>query len=190
MMWSPTVVEGKPRLLVIDASRNAAGWEAEAAGRFASTMLRRGIDVMGGVPLRVASPEELEGYGRQFAEANCLVLLTQGQAGGAADLKAYWEWLAGHVSGPKLVTACSWGDYDASVNGLILGKQQTFAPLSVAPRAPVSQREGSLFLLKFFIELALHTEGQMTGKMVWFSWSKARALLKRRRLNDNFGVRA
>jgi hypothetical protein len=30
----------------------------------------------------------------------------------------------------------------------------------------------------------------MTGKMVWFSWSKARELLKRRGLRNNFGVRS
>jgi len=189
-MWSPAVIPGKPRLLVIDASGNQAGWEAALARRFAATMMRRGVVVIGEAPLLVAAPAELGGYGQRLTEANCLVLLTQGKAGGAATLKVYWDWLTSHVPGPKLLAACSWESYDPAVNGFILGKQQEFAPLSVAPKAPVNQRDGALFLLKFFTELALHTEDQITGKMVWFSWSKSRALLKRRRLNDDFGVRS
>ena len=50
-------------------------------------------------------------------------------------------------------------------------------------------REGGLFFLKFFTELHLHSEVDMTGRMAWFSWSKATALLKRRRLKGSFGLR-
>ena len=53
----------------------------------------------------------------------------------------------------------------------------------------MSGREGGLFLLKFFTELDLHSEVNMTGRMAWFSWSKASELLKRRQLTGRFGLR-
>ena len=44
-------------------------------------------------------------------------------------------------------------------------------------------------MLKFFTEMGLHSSDDITGKMVWFSCSKARELLRRRRLVGKVGVR-
>ena len=43
--------------------------------------------------------------------------------------------------------------------------------------------------MEFFTELELHFEDSITGKMVWFSGSKARELLRRGRLLGKSGVR-
>jgi hypothetical protein len=55
--------------------------------------------------------------------------------------------------------------------------------------SPMSAREAGLFYLKFFTELNLHSKDHISGKMVWFSFSKAKEFLKRRRYSAKFGAR-
>ena len=105
-------------------------------------------------------------------------------------MASYWAWLNSQVELPPLVfAACTWESYDPSVSREILESPDTFAPLALAPQSPLTPREASLFLLKFFTELDLHSTDSITGRMVWFSHSKARELLRRRRLAGKVGLR-
>ena len=124
---------------------------------------------------------------------NCILLCSHGERDGVspgASLRSYWSWLnsrAGLL--PKLFAVCTWESYDSAVSQEILGSPESFAPLALAPQSPLTPREASLYLLKFFTELDLHSDDGITGRMVWFSWSKARELLRSRRLTGTFGVR-
>ena len=53
----------------------------------------------------------------------------------------------------------------------------------------LTPREAGLYFLKFFIELHLHAPSEISGRMVWFSASKAAALLRRRGLPGTVGLR-
>ena len=190
-MWSSTSIEGRPRLLVIDGSRDLGGWEASFCDRLFEG-LRRKLAVAGGGPVRTNTPEGLRDYEELLSQANCLVVLAHGGATGPpawAELLGYWTWLNTHVNGPKLFAGCSWQSYDPQLSQAILSTPQAFAPLALVPQAPVTSREAGLYLLKFFTELALHSEAQVTGKMAWFSAAKARELMQRRGLPGAFSAR-
>ena len=192
-MWSPTVIEAPPVVALVDASRNLAGWESEVCDRLFAAFARRGLRMVGEGASRVGEPEALASYGEALATASCVLLVGPGGAAGppaGAELRDYWDWLRANLAGQKLVAVCSWENHDPALTDDVLKAADGFAPLAVAQQSPVSARAGSLFLIKFFSELHLHSEGQMTGRMVWFSWSKARELLKRRGLEGSFGLRA
>ena len=191
MLWSATVIAGRPTLLLVDASRNLAGWESGFCDRFFTTMRRRGIGLVGGGPLRTAHPEELLPHLDAVDEANCVLVVThdsETNPPSSAELRRYWEWMDAHVRGPKLFAGCSWHSYDPEVPQASLSNAGRFAPLAVAPQSPVTPREGGLYFMKFFTELDLHAEKEISGRMAWFSSSKARELLRRRRLDGTFGV--
>ena len=148
--------------------------------------------MVGEAPLRTDTPDGLLGYVDLLRQANCLLVVAHGgqtDPPAWAELLGQWEWLSSHVDGPKLFAGCSWQSYDLRLSMAVLDKTGSFAPLALAPQAPVEPRAAGLYLLKFFTELALHSEEQVTGKMVWFSASKARELLRRRSLTGAFGVR-
>jgi len=191
MLWSATVIEGRPTLLVVDASRNLAGWESGFCDRLFTTMRRRGMGLVGAGPLRAGHLEELSPHLDAIDDANCVLIVThdsETNPPSSVELLGYWEWMNAHVRGPKLFAGCSWRSYDPEVSQAILGGAPHFAPLAVAPRSPVAPREGGLYFMKFFTELDLHAEKELSGRMAWFSGSKARELLRRRRLGGVFGV--
>jgi hypothetical protein len=191
-VWSPASIDGRPRLLVIDGSRNLAGWEAAFCDRLFAGLGRR-LPLVGDGPLRAGAPDTLLRHVALLNQANCLLVLAHGgqtDPPAWAELLVFLEWLSSHLSGPKLFAGCSWQSYNPRLSQAVLGKTQTFAPLALVPQTPVEPRVAGLFLLKFFTELALHSEDQVTGKMVWFSASKARELVRRRSLTGAFGVRS
>ena len=107
-----------------------------------------------------------------------------------ANLASYWSWLNSDVELPTVLFAtCTWESYDPAVSKEILECSSSFAPLAIAPQSPLTAREAGLYFLKFFTELDLHSTDKITGRMVWFACSKARELLKRRRLAGKFGLR-
>ena len=57
MLSSRVVIEGPPALLLVDASRNLAGWESEFCDRLCTAMVRRGLRLVGQRPLQVSGPE-------------------------------------------------------------------------------------------------------------------------------------
>jgi hypothetical protein len=192
-MFSTIVIDAPPEVLVVDSSRNLAGWESELSQRLYTAMSRRGLRLVGSGPLAVSKPDELEHYQGALESANCVLVLGHGGEKGpssAVELLGYVGWLKANVPGPKLLTACSWQIHDPALTHELLEAADGFAPLALAQLSPVTSREGGLFLLKFFTELHLHSDSQMSGRMAWFSWSKAKELLSRRGLEGRFGLRA
>lgn len=190
-MFSQTVIPSPLSVLVIDASRNLSGWEAEFCDRLFSAMARRGLTMVGGEPLQVGEPAKLEPGLTALETASCLLLIGHGDAStsSATEARGYLAWLKANVAGPKVLAVCSWQEYDPALTEEILSLPGEFAPLAVAQQSPITAREAGLFFLKFFTELDLHSNNEMTGRMAWFSWSKAKELLKRRRLEGTFGLR-
>ena len=193
-MMSSTVIPAPPSLLLVDASRNTAGWESELCDRMLATMARRNMSLVEQAAVRVSTAEGLGAHASTLQSASCIVLIGHGANGAPypnADVRRYWQWLTANVTGPKLVAVCTWLSYDPELTNDILKTPHDLAPLAVAQQSVVAPREGALFLLKFFAELRLHSESStMTGRMAWFSWTKAKELLKRRRLEAAFGLRA
>ena len=185
MLWSSASVSGRPVLLIVDASSNTLGWESEFCRRMYTIMRSRGLHLVGSGPVQVAEPGELMPHLENQDSFNCILLFSTGRV-----LGAYWRHLGAQKGFlPKLFVACSWEDYDPVTADEILKTDETFAPLALAQQTPLTQRESGLYLLKFFIELELHSSDNINGKMVWFSASKAKELLRRRRLEGKFGVR-
>ena len=182
-MWSSVTIPGRPSILVIDASRNLAGWEHDFMDQFFSSLKRSQLQLIGEAPVRLDQIQELEPFlSQQF---NCMILFSYGE-----QLKTDWRWLQAHPNlSPKVFAACMCEFYDDEITSVILQSPQTFAPIAVVPQSSATPRETGLFLLKFFTELNLHSQDNISGKMAWFSFSKATALLKKRRYTAKFALR-
>ena len=190
MLWSSASIPGKPALLIVDASGDVQGWESQFCDRIYSSLRKRGLDLKSEGPVRVREPGELSPHLRD-AGLNSILLLGHGGGGTSGEgIEAYWSWLAEREGLPPLLLAvCTWESHAPALTDRVLGGSDGFAPLSVAQKSPLGPREAGLYFLKFFTELDLHSEDAITGRMVWFSDSKARELLKRRRLPGLVGVR-
>lgn len=190
-MWSSVTIPEKPSILVVDASRNLEGWEYEFMDRLFSSLRRSRLLLVRETPVRIEETQELGPY--LSAGFNCILFFSHGEGERVlphARMRTHWEWLNLHGQlSPKLFAGCMSQSYDPAASQQVLESSQTFAPLALAPHSPLTQREAGLFLLKFFTELNLHSAESISGKMVWFSFSKARELLRRRRYTGKFGVR-
>ena len=126
------------------------------------------------------------------SRSNCIFLLCHGysQGGQTATLEDYWEWLAGQNDLTEtLLAVCTYEGHDPKTAQAIMDAGDSFAKLAVAQQSDMSLRAAGLFFMKFFTELDLHAYDSITGKMVWFSHSKAREILKRRNLPGRMGLR-
>ena len=191
-MWSQTTIPGEPRLLIVDGSGNVQGWESEFCDRLWNVLARKGLRLVGEAPLRARNPEDLAEPCRDQDSCNCMFLACHGKATDSdhSSLAAYWDWLSQHQGlDPKLLAVCTWDDHDADTSESILESGDNVASLAIAPQSPLSPRAAGLFYMKFFTELGDHSSGSITGRMVWFSCSKARELLRRRRLPGQIGMR-
>jgi|GEM_PF-1025793 len=191
LFWSEVTVQGRPRVLVLDAVADRDGWEAEATQRIAASLVRRDILVVGGAPVHVSSPDEIAVAVESAADFNCIFLTVRadGSLTAAECWRALQESLAGET---KLFAMCTWDSADPDVSAEVLGSEETFAPVAVAQQEPMSGRGASLFFMKFFAELDMHSEStsSMTGKMVWFGHSKAREIMRRRHYDGRVGLRS
>ena len=193
MFWSQNVIPDKPKLLLVDSSRNAQGWEAEFSERISNVLDRKGVHLAGRAPLRVDHPEDLPEALVDQETFNCIFLI--GHGGGPhtqedTGLKSFWAWLSSYEKlSPKLLAVCTWEDYDPDTSQKILAAEDSFAKFALVPQSPLSARAAGLFFMKFFIELDMHAAEEITGKIVWVSRSKARELLKRRHLPGEIGMR-
>lgn len=193
MLWSSVSIPGKLRVLIVDASGDVGGWESELFARLFTSMKRRGLHLIGSAPARAKHPADMLPDLEPQDTCNTILLFSRGEGQGVpagAGLGSYWSWLNSQSGlAPKLFAVCPWESYDPEVCRQILESPETFAPLAIAPQSPVTPRDANLYLLKFFTELHLHSDDTITGRMVWFSASKARELLRRRRLTGKFGTR-
>jgi hypothetical protein len=171
-MWSSVNVPGPPRILIVDTTQNREGWENDFSDRLYQSLNKAGLQMETDAPLRMEE-NQLSAY-----EFNCLLLFAHSQ-------KSVLEALGSQHLPPYLLAIFSTTGFDES----FLKSTPPIAPLVIAPMSSITSREAGLFYLKFFTELNLHSKDSISGKMVWFSFSKAKELLKRRRYAAKFGVR-
>ena len=191
IFWGQATVAGRPRVLVLDATHNREGWEAESCARVSDILVRRDIPVLDGGPITVGSPDELESILQPHDRYNCIFLCAN--ADGEAPVGEYWAALRSTLDGTqKLLAVCTWQAYDQRTTEEVLAPDDTFAVLAVSQQSPMTVRAAALFYMKFFAELDLHAEAtdSMTGKMVWFGHSKAREILRRRHYEGRVGLKA
>jgi hypothetical protein len=185
------IVQGRPRVLVLDAVADRDGWEAEATQRIAASLIRRDISVVGGAPVVVVEAGDIATAIKSADDFNCIFLtaLAEGSPSAAECWRALQDSLAGET---KLFALCTWDSADSDVSAEVLGSEVTFAPVAVAQQEPMSGRGASLFFMKFFAELDMHSESSnsMSGKMVWFGHSKAREIMRRRHYDGRVGLRS
>lgn len=193
MIWSQITIPGKPRLLLIDGTRNAGGWEREFSQRMFTVFQRKGLGLLGETPIQSSHPQDLGEILKDQDAFNCLFLICHGEGSDVPEeskLAAYWDWLShSNLTTPKLFAVCTFETPDPETSRLILSAQESFAKIAIVPGSSLSQRAAGLFYLKFFTELDLHADNSIMGKMVWFSQAKAKELLKKRNLPGQFEVR-
>lgn len=178
-MWSSITIPGSPRILFVDASRNIHGWEYEFSDRLYQSLQRSQLQMLGNTPLRVGNVTELKLNELIF---NCLILFAN------AEPEFSLPRLDSELP-PFLLAILSSPTFDPDMSEEVLKSTPAVAPMVIAPLSAMTAREAGLFYLKFFTELKLHSTDQISGKMVWFSFSKARELLRRRRYAAKFGIR-
>ena len=193
MFWSDTSIPGKPRLLLVDSSSNVQGWEAEFCSRIYHVLQRKQMRLAGEGPLLVDRPQDVSQALLDQETINCIFLFSHGggpHSSEESNLSSFWNWLS-RCEGlsPKLLAVCTCEDYDPDTSESILKAEDSFAPFAIVPQSPLSPRAAGLFFLKFFTELDMHAPDEITGKMVWFSRSKARELLRKRHLPGEIGMR-
>ena len=193
MFWSDVTIPGKPRLLVVDSSRNVQGWEAEFCSRIYHVFERKQMSLAGTGPLRVERPQDVSEALLDQESFNCIFLFSNGggpHATEESNLSNFWNWLSSYQGlSPKLLAVCTCEEYDPDTSQSILAAEDSFAQFALVPNSSMSPRAAGLFFMKFFTELDLHADDAITGKMVWFSRSKARELLRKRHLTGDIGMR-
>ncbi len=182
-MLSTSVIEQAFSLLLIDSTCNAQGWEWSVSRRLVSVLAKRGVVFADEEVIAITEANELENHLLSLETATCVVLLSRG------DNQGVWDWLQAKIDSPKIAVVCHWGEATPDLTDAVLKAVGGWAPIAVAPESAIEPREGALFLLKFLTEMYLHSNGRMTGRMVWFAWRKANELLKRRRMGAIFGLR-
>ena len=189
MVWSAASIPGAPALLVVDASDGREGWEADFCRRLAGSLGRRGLNVAVAPPTE--RPADLRAHLAGSPPPNCVLLAGHATPSApGSGLRECWEWLQAQEGlPPMLVALCTWGDHDPDLSREVLHDSTSLAPFALAPTSPLTPREAGLYFLKFFTELHLHAPEEISGRMVWFSASKAAALLRRRGLAGTVGVR-
>lgn len=175
-MWSSVSIQGAPRILMIDVTQNKEGQEFAFSERLYQSLKKSELQMGSHEPLHTI-PTHFGDY--QF---NCLLIF-------AHSHQDVLETIGPQRLPSYLLAISSTDGFDASSGGSILKSNPPIAPIMIAPQSTMSLREAGLFYLKFFTELKLHSTDSISGKMVWFSFSKAKELLKRRRYAAKFGVR-
>jgi hypothetical protein len=191
LFWSEVTVQGRPRVLVLDAVTDRDGWEAGATQRIAASLVRRDIPVVGGTPVVVSAADDIPGAIRSADNFNCIFLTARAE--GSPSAAECWRALQDSLAGEtKLFAMCTWDSADTTVSAEVLSGEDTFAPVAVAQQEPMTGRGASLFFMKFFAELDMHSEAtkSMSGKMVWFGHSKAREIMRRRHYDGRVGLRS
>jgi hypothetical protein len=169
-MWSSVNIAGSPRILLVDATEDVL------SDRLYKALKKTGLQMELDAPLKIQSSAELSRL-KEY-QFNCILLFV--------DLeKDVVDALRSQQLPPYLLAVSATERFDPEVSESILKSN----PLAIAPLSIMSPREAGLFYLKFFTELKLHSTDSISGKMVWFSFSKAKELLKRRRYTAKFGVR-
>lgn len=163
---------------------------ADVARRLVDVLAKREIPMIGSQS-SVVGDGGLQRFASEVHAASCIVLIGDSDGHPGACLDA-WRWLDANAPDPTLIVACQLGVPDPALTDAMLNTNPAFAPIALAQQTPVTPRAAALFLMKFLTELHLHTDqgNSISGRMAWFSHRKAAELLKRRRLDATFGLRA
>jgi hypothetical protein len=173
-MWSSVSIPGTPRILMIDVTQNRDGQEYAFSDRLYQSLKKSGLQMDALLHSFPNQPNE--------HEFNCLLIFAHSpndvlKTVNSQNVPSY------------LLAICSTDGFEAESGESILKSNPPVAPIMIAPLSTMTLREAGLFYLKLFTELKLHSADNISGKMVWFSFSKAKELLKRRRYAAKFGVR-
>ena len=172
MVLKKTTIAGKPLVLFIDTTRNAAGWEHQLSQRIFSSIERRGVAVLGDGPYHISSPEEMAEVFQRHSDFNCLLLQAHGDSG-SGNMQECWEWLSSQGNlGPKLFAASVCGGHPHALAERVL-QSQGFASIAVVPVEQLLARQAAPFFVKFFVELDLHTKDSISSIMAQFAFAKA-----------------
>ena len=167
--------------------------EENICDKIFNVLSRKRVPLSNKEPSRVSEPDQLAEAISTNLDFNCMLLICQSDLQNTQStytLKDYWNWLSTYPGLPAaLVAICTPDTYDEQTNHSILEQQDSFARIAVAPKSTLNVRASGLFYMKFFTELDLHAHDSITGKMVWFSHSKAREILRRRNLEGQIGIR-
>ena len=189
--WSDVVVPGRPHVLAIDACANANGWEDDSAARVVASIVRRDIPVVSDGPVAIGSPDQVGDALGSSDQYNAILLFVRADAD--PGVAQYWQALNTELRGQeKLLAVCTWDSADEAMADEILESTDSFAPIAVAQQTTLTTRGAGLFFMKFFAEVDMHSEStnSLTGKMIWFGHSKAREILKRRKIDGRVGLRS
>ena len=193
MFWSQITIPNKPKLLVIDIRSSHPRPEETLCDKVFNVLSRKGIPLTSKEPFRPSEPDQLAEAINTNSGFNCLLLICESDLQNpqpAYTLKDYWSWLSVYQGlPPSLVAMCTPDTYDEHTSKSVLEQQNSFAQIAIAPKSTLNIRASGLFYMKFFTELDLHAHDSITGRMVWFSHSKAREILRRRKLEGQMGIR-
>ena len=193
MFWTQITIPGRPKLLVIDIQTGHPRPDENLCDKIFNVLSRKGVPLSSKEPSRVSEPDQLAETITTNLDFNCMLLVCESDLQNTHPTytpKDYWNWLSTYRGLPAVLLAiCTPNTYDEQMSNAVLEGQESFAQIAVAPRSTLSVRASGLFYMKFFTELDLHAHDSITGKMVWFSHSKAREILRRRKLEGQVGIR-
>jgi hypothetical protein len=176
-MWSSVTIPGVPKILMLDVTQNMEGQEYAFSDRLYQSLKKSELRMEADAPLH-SIPAQFADY--QF---NCVLIFAHSPKDVLETISSH------HHLSSSLLAIFSTDGFDAQSGESIVKLTPPVAPIVITPLSTMSLREAGLFYLKFFTELKLHSTDSISGKMVWFSFSKAKELLKRRRYSAKFGVR-
>jgi hypothetical protein len=161
-MWSNASLPGGISVSIRNLSENRSGWENEFCIRLENTLQRHGFELK--------------------PEGNCLVLI-----GSSSGICGEWNRLA-QGEKPRLIIVYA-APHIPELEEQVLQSSAEAFPFRITNASDVAPRAAHLYILKFFVELYLHSAGSISGKMVWFAAAKARELLRKRRYQGTFSTR-
>ncbi len=193
MFWSEITIPGEPKVMFIDACQNVQGWETDFGDRTAKVLMRKDTKLLEDRVIRINSRSEIIPKLLEKDSFNTIFLLChegESRISQELQLKNLWDWIVKSAQlSPKLFVACTCDYVEAKVSESILENKDAFSQLALVPQLQLPIRSAGLFFMKFFSELQLHAQESITGKMVWFSHSKAREILRRRNLSGKIGLK-
>lgn len=153
-------IQGKPKVLALDAAKNTGGWEAEMALRICNVMRRQQVDVDG--PIAVDNRSHVVDALTK-SDANCLFVM-----GADKSIQGlHTEMGAKYRDRSKVIAV-----YITNYTGIDMGSI-SFAAAMLVSTTGLTQKEAVLFYPEFFSELTNHSEDGISMPMVRFCYAKA-----------------
>ena len=158
-------IQGRPKVLALDAAGNAGGWESEMASRICNVMRRQQVEVEG--PIAIDGIAHLR-EALLKSEANCLFIMAavKSEIGLAVrELLGEMERSCAERSKVIAIYLTDMAALDANIG--------FFAAVALISNPSLTQKEAALFYPEFFSELANHSLDGISLAMVRFCHAKA-----------------